>query len=87
MIDCRSRAALSGVRFVQKYCSEFTPTTGIPFEARIAEIDLSIFAHPPSPDTKTTNESELPRVAGISMRGSFAVARKSERRKNIEHAR
>src|ERR1051326_3466191 len=83
MMSRRSCAAESGVRFVQKYCSELIPTTGMPFAARFAEICLSIFAQPPSPETKTTSVSDVPCVAGTSMRGNFAAARKRVRRNDI----
>jgi hypothetical protein len=36
------------------------------------EIDLSIAAHPPSPETKTTIVSDVDFFAGTSMSGSFA---------------
>src|SRR3954470_10763429 len=74
MIESRSRDAVSGVRFVQKYCSAFRPTTGMPSAAITFEISRSIAAHPPSPETKTTSVSDVPRVAGTSTSGSFGVA-------------
>src|ERR1700737_2079059 len=80
-IDCRSRAAESGGRFVQKYCNAFRPTTGMPFSARTFDISLSIFAQPPSPDTNTTSVSEAPFVAGTSTRGRLAVATAAARKR------
>src|SRR4051794_25824574 len=78
MIVWRSCEALSGVRFVQKYWSAFSPTTGIPSPARTFEISLSIAAQPPSPETKTTSVSDAPRVAGTSTSGSFGVDAESD---------
>src|SRR3954454_14930400 len=74
MIESRSREAVSGVRFVQKYCSALRPTTGMPSAANTFEISRSMAAHPPSPETKTTSVSDVPRVAGTSTSGSFGVA-------------
>src|SRR5260221_14711089 len=72
MSDRRSAAAISGVRFVQKYCRALRPTTGMPVEARTVEMSLSIFAQPPSPLKKTTSVSELvPAGIGTSTMGSF----------------
>src|SRR5438132_6714238 len=62
------------MRFVQKYCNALRPTTGIPLRASTREIDLSMLAHPPSPETKTTSVSDVPRVAGTSTSGSFGTA-------------
>jgi uncharacterized protein (DUF169 family) len=45
--------------------------TGIPLSARTLEIDLSIVAHPPSPETKTTIVSDVPFFEGTSINGSF----------------
>src|SRR3954452_9714057 len=74
MIKSRSRDAVSGVRFVQKYCSALRPATGIPSLANTFEISRSMDAHPPSPETNTTSVSDVPRVAGTSTSGSFGVA-------------
>src|SRR3954465_10878648 len=73
MMVARSREADSGVCFVQKYFSAFRPTTGIPCEARTWEMSRSIAAQPPSPETKTTSVSEVPRVAGTSTSGRVAA--------------
>src|SRR5438105_7986540 len=79
-IDCKSREAESGMRFVQKYCNALRPTTGIPLRASTREIDLSMLAHPPSPETNTTSVSDAPFVAGTSIKGSFLVAVATARR-------
>src|SRR3954466_6469907 len=73
MMMARSREADAGVCFVQKYFSALRPATGIPCEARTAEISRSMAAHPPSPETKTTSVSDSPRVAGTSTSGSVAA--------------
>src|SRR4051794_7024499 len=89
MIESRSREAVSGVRFVQKYCSALRPTTGMPSAANTFEISRSMAAHPPSPETKTTSVSDVPRVAGTSTSGSFgaaadaALAARNRRRKAL----
>src|SRR3954453_23911649 len=89
MIESRSRDAVSGVRFVQKYCSALRPTTGMPSAANTFEIWRSMAAHPPSPETKTTSVSDVPRVAGTSTSGSFgaaadaALAARNRRRKAL----
>src|SRR6266480_4124785 len=47
------------------------------------DIVLSMFAQPPSPETKTTSVSELPRVAGTSIRGRFVAVAMAKRRESI----
>src|SRR5216684_5573216 len=74
MIVARSPDAASGVRFFQKYCRAFRPTTGIPSEARTLEISRSMAAQPPSPETKTTSVSDVPWADGTSTRGNVGVA-------------
>jgi len=43
----------------------------MPLSASTLEIDLSMAAHPPSPETKTTKVSDEPFVDGTSISGSF----------------
>src|SRR2546428_490404 len=63
--------------------------TAIQMSARTLEIDLSMAAHPPSPETKTTIVSDVPFFEGTSIKGSFidveayAAVAKINEQKNI----
>src|ERR1700724_960849 len=64
---CRSAAAPSGVRAFQKYCSEFSPTTGTPLPARTFATSWSMPAQPPSPETITASRSPAGCFAGLDL--------------------
>src|SRR5436305_12109135 len=68
----RSLAAVSGVLALQKYCSEFQPTTGIPFAASAPATSLSMPAQPPSPERMTASVFPAP-LAGTSTSGRPAT--------------
>src|SRR5690349_3279704 len=69
----RSFDATSGGLALQKYCSEFQPTTGIPFAASAPATSLSMLAQPPSPERMTASVFPSFPLAGTSTSGRPAT--------------
>src|SRR3954454_9211827 len=69
----RSFAATSGGLALQKYCSEFQPTTGIPFAESAPATSLSMLAQPPSPERMRASVVPPFPLAGTSTSGRPAT--------------